>query len=168
MVDAGSVALPLARSLADAGRKVVLVDLAGTSADFAGSLEDGGSGLADLVKGDVSFVDAIRRDRASPAHMIAHGRGEPGGAGARRRLDVVFDALGLTYDFVLVLGPPADADDELVWLSERCSSAILVTADSGSDPQTLAAYRRIKAGGIEDVIVLLAPTPVPLGRSASA
>ncbi len=62
-------------------------------------------GIAELVNGDVSFGDAIQRDRSSAAHIIAHGASGALNVPAIQRIGVVFDALGLTYDFVVVLAP---------------------------------------------------------------
>lgn len=154
-VDAGEVGVALARSLAQAGRKVILVDADGTSAALlaAMSAEDL-PGLTDIVSAAVTFGEAIHRDRASAAHYLPLGRS----AGARmqpERLDVVFDALSLTYDFVIVAGGAADAS--LGDLTRRCAASILVTAGAGNDPATVAAHDLLADAGIEDVIVLIGP-----------
>jgi hypothetical protein len=120
-----------------------------------------------LLAGDTSFAEAIQRDRSSAAYLVPHGKADSA-TPSKRRLDVVFDAFGLTYDFVLIVVPPVESRPELGWIAARCASAILVTGESAADPTTSAAYKALRAGGIDDVIVMVAPPPsISLGRASA-
>jgi Mrp family chromosome partitioning ATPase len=156
-VDAGGVALSLARFLSDAGRKVIIVDMAGRSDSLRESVAGGAqAGLAELIAGEASFADAIHRDRASPAHIVPAGTLDRLAEASPPRFEVVLEALGLTYDFVLLLTNPAESQDRLR-ITQRCGAAILVSSEGANDPATVAAHNRLTAEGIEDVIVLLTP-----------
>jgi hypothetical protein len=81
----------------------------------------------------------------------------------------VFDALGLTYDFVLVAGPTVDGEAALARLAKRCRAAILVAAGVATSPATQAAYQRLLAEGLDDIVVLLTQAAAPdLARPATA
>jgi uncharacterized protein involved in exopolysaccharide biosynthesis/Mrp family chromosome partitioning ATPase len=168
--DAGEVGLSLARALAGAGRKVVVVDAAGQSAALAAAApKDTQAGLGELLGGSASFGQTIHRDVASPAHLVPHGSGEALKAASWPRLETVFDALGLTYDFVLVAGPTVDGEAALARLAKRCRAAILVAAGVATSPATQAAYQRLLAEGLDDIVVLLTQAAAPdLARPATA
>ncbi len=163
-VDPGSVALSLARSLSGAGRKTIVADAGSASRDFAATLPNPGEGgLGELIAGDTSFGQAIQRDRASAAHLIGPGKSELLNAEAYARIAVVFDALGLTYDFVIVLSPAADKPEDMIALAKRMGAAILVA--NVQDLVTTAAHRALEAAGVGDVVLLL--TGAAQARAAS-
>jgi Mrp family chromosome partitioning ATPase len=153
-IDSGGAALSLARSLAGAGRKAVVVDAGSGSRDFAAALPNPAEGgLGELIAGKTSFGQAIQRDRASAAHLIG-----PGGAGllnasAYERTGVVFNALGLTYDFVIVLSPSAERSTDVALLAKGAGAAILVS--NVQDLATTAAHNALAAAGVGDVVLLL-------------
>ncbi|HVV95370.1 MAG TPA: Wzz/FepE/Etk N-terminal domain-containing protein [Hyphomicrobiales bacterium] len=164
--DAGDVGLSLARALAEAGRKVVVVDAGGQSAVLAAAApKDDHAGLGELLGGGASFGQTIHRDAGSAAHLVPHGSGEVLKATAWPRLETVLDALGLTYDFVLVVGPAVEGDAALARLAKRCRAAILVGVGSATAPATQAAYRRLVGEGLDDIVVLLTR---PSGGDAAA
>ncbi len=153
-VDPGNVALSLARSLAGAGRKAIVVDAGSGSQDFVAALSNPGEGgVGELIAGKTSFGQAIQRDRGSSAHLIAPGAPSLLSTGALTRIGIVFDALGLTYDFVIVLSPPTERSADVTTLARRTGAAILVA--SAQDAVTAAAHRALVAAGIGDVILLL-------------
>lgn len=157
-VDAGTVALDLARSLSAADRKAIIVDAYAQSDALSAAMPKDVDGLAELLAGSSSFGDVIHRDRASSSHIIPNGRTlvEPA---QWPRLGIVFDALGLTYDFVVVLAPPADRGVDLGELSRRSGAAILVASGTPNSPATVAAHDDFIRSGIEDVVVLLTNEP---------
>jgi uncharacterized protein involved in exopolysaccharide biosynthesis/Mrp family chromosome partitioning ATPase len=158
-IDAGGIALSLARSLAERGRKSVVVDAGRESPRFADALsKTSEAGLGDLMAGDVSFADAIQRDRASPAHLIGYGKGSVITPASLQRIGIVFDALGLTYDFVIVLAPSSEREEEMKALAKRTGAAILVSAGS-TDAATTAAHNALLAAGVSDVVVLVTTEP---------
>ena len=152
-VSVDDVASNLARILSESGRRVVAID-AGGGAPRVGE-DAAGPGLAELLEGSVTFAQAIHRDRGSRVHLVPRG-GVVYGAldpAAQGRLGVVLEALALTYDFVLLSAPggvgAADA------FTPHCEAAILVSDAGAGDVSTVDAHDRLKAAGIEDVVVLL-------------
>src|SRR5260370_30601244 len=101
-------ALALARVLAQEAR-VVVVDLALAAPKLAAaSVDPGGPGLADLVRGTASFGQIITRDRGSRVHLVAAGRA-PAEARANRafaRLGVGGEGLGRGDAFVGIAVDP--------------------------------------------------------------
>jgi uncharacterized protein involved in exopolysaccharide biosynthesis/Mrp family chromosome partitioning ATPase len=153
-VDPGGVALSLARSLAGAGRKTILVDAGSGSRDFAAALPNpADGGLGELIAGKTSFGQAIQRDRASAAHLIAPGAAGLLNTAAYGRIGVVFNALGLTYDFVVVLSPSAEKTADMKALAQGTGAAILVS--NVQDLATTAAHSALAAAGVGDVVLVL-------------
>jgi uncharacterized protein involved in exopolysaccharide biosynthesis/Mrp family chromosome partitioning ATPase len=153
-VDPGNVALSLARSLAGAGRKAIVVDAGSGSRDFIDALpESSEGGMGELIAGKTSFGQAIQRDRGSAAHLIAPGAPSLLSTGALTRIGIVLDALGLTYDFVIVLSPPTERSADVTTLARRTGAAILVASEQNA--VTAAAHRTLLTAGIGDVILLL-------------
>jgi len=163
-----NVAAELAATLSASGRRVVAID-AGGGAPRAGEppLEPG---LSELLTGAATFAQAIHRDPGSRIHLV------PGGAtpfraldaAAQARLDVVLEALALTYDFVMLMTPSGPAGAEP--FAPYCSAAVLISAAGAADLATVEAHERLKSLGIEDVVVLLVTDGGgnPRGRSLAA
>jgi succinoglycan biosynthesis transport protein ExoP len=153
-IDPGNVALTLARALTEAGRKVIVADAGSQSPEYLAALPNPGEwGLGELIAGKTSFGQAIQRDRVSAAHLIAPGAANMLNPAAYARIGIVLDALGLTYDFVVVLSPPADRANDMAALAKKTDAAILVS--NTQDAATIAAHRALTAAGVGDVIVLL-------------
>jgi succinoglycan biosynthesis transport protein ExoP len=101
----GSLAtsLAVARALSRQGR-AILIDLGQTQDWFGDAFhrdaeDDGGSrGTAELLAGEASFAEVIRRDLSSGLDVIAAGSGAISGDG----LDEVLDALAASYQFVAI------------------------------------------------------------------
>ncbi|GLK55649.1 uncharacterized protein involved in exopolysaccharide biosynthesis/Mrp family chromosome partitioning ATPase [Methylopila capsulata] len=152
-VSVDDVATNLARIMSESGRRVVAID-AGGGAPRLGD-EAAGPGLAELLEGSATFAQAIHRDRGSRVHIVPRGGAAYASldAAAQGRLGVVLEALALTYDFVLLSAPggvgAADA------FTPHCEAAILVSNTGAGDVATVDAHDRLKATGIEDVVVLL-------------
>lgn len=163
-LDVFGVASRLATTISDQGRRVVLVDASG------GADGDGEPGLSDLLQGDATFAQAIHRDHGSRVHLVPQGAEDFDrlDAGALGRLNVVLDALALTYDFVMVAAPGGIGGGDA--FAPYCAAAVLVSDTSASDSATVEAHERLKRTGIEDVVVLLVPGggDRPRGRSLAA
>ncbi|MFL1873969.1 hypothetical protein ACIKT0_01885 [Hansschlegelia beijingensis] len=89
-------------------------------------------------------------------------------AAAQARLDVVLEALALTYDFVILVTPGGPGGAEP--FAPYCSAAVLISAAGAGDIATVEAHERLKAQGIDDVVVLLVTDGDgdPRGRSLAA
>ncbi len=103
--DRAVIVANLARSLALAGTKTVVLDADFTSQDLSQAFRlENGPGLADLISGNASFAEAIAKDQLSGVHVLRRGSG---GAAARellehQRVGYILDALDHAYDVVLV------------------------------------------------------------------
>ncbi|EJB03319.1 uncharacterized protein involved in exopolysaccharide biosynthesis [Rhizobium leguminosarum bv. trifolii WSM597] len=109
--DNGSAAtVLLTRMLADAGRRVILIDMTGSGYPTELMAEDQAApGVTDLLCGEAAFGDTIHSDRLSDAHLIPQGQSD-----VRRamrgvdRLSLLLDALAAAYDLVVVECGSAD------------------------------------------------------------
>ncbi|MGA0531068.1 GumC family protein [Hansschlegelia sp. KR7-227] len=162
-----AVATKLASHISSSGRRVVMVDAGGGTAQDAAQ-----PGLAELLSGDATFSQAIHRDAGSRVHLVPAGRErfERLDAAARGRLAIVLDALALTYDFVMLVTPSGPGGSEP--FARHCQAAVLVSAVGASDVATIEAHERVRKAGIEDVVVLLVggagDRGGPRGRSLAA
>jgi Mrp family chromosome partitioning ATPase len=146
-------AISLARSLAAQG-SVVLVDLAFNAPNLSViSSDPQAPGMAELLRGQVSFGDVISRDQYSNVHLIATGNvaGDATGLSAAPMLPSAIDALAQSYDHVVVdVGAvPELAAERIAPIAGR---AVLVAPDAAS-PAARSARERLLAAGIADVSV---------------
>lgn len=158
-------ALALARDLSRDAR-VVVVDLAFAHPNLAAvAVDPGAPGIADLVRGGASFGAIITRDRESRAHIVSAGRGGPDNAAilASDRIGVALDALGRTYDHVIIDAGTASEPlpEPLLRGSPR---AVLVVAGVPQEA-ALAARDRLQVAGFGDV-AMVGATPAPAAIAA--
>ena len=157
-------AVALARTLARAGSRVLLIDLHTDNADRVAMGEtDNLPGFGDLYRGEASFAQVIFRDRSSPAHFIPGGKSidlEESG-----RLTELFGALEQTYDHVLY-----DVGERFVsLLAPQAGATVVLTEDEPSNPRTIAAYVAVKAVSPAEILVLVtAPDPSAEAAGAAA
>ncbi len=147
-------AISLGRLLTESGN-AVLVDLAfGAPNVSVISTEPDAPGLAELIRGEVSFGDVITRDQYSRLHLVAAGQiGTEGPAlAASPVLATVIEALAQSYDHVVIDGGSA-ADSAVEHLVPLANRAVLVSADAGA-PATRAAHQRMMLAGFAEVDVL--------------
>jgi polysaccharide biosynthesis transport protein len=146
-------AIALARTLSQSAN-VVLIDLAWNAPNLSVvSTDPQAPGMAELLRGQVSFGDIITRDQFSNVHMIATGNvaGEGAALAASPNLPGVIDALGQSYDHVVIdMGAVPEIAPE--YFAQLAGRAVLVTAGSG--PALHAARGRLAAAGFADVSLL--------------
>ena len=169
-VGATMTAIALARSLAKEGR-VALVDLAFGAPNLSAIASDPTApGIAELVNGTASFGQIITRDRHSRVHLIMAGQAEaePRSLMLSQRLAITLEALGRTYDHVVIdAGVVTEAVlDRLAMLAQR---VVLVAAEV-DDPATASAEQSLLAAGFANVTVLVggASGPVTAGDQVAA
>ncbi len=107
LLDASAEAIELAKSIANSGRQVVLVDWSLDGTGYSAALGvPNKPGLTDLLQGDVSFEDVIARVPGSEAHFIACGDAlaDPAMSTDADRLNLVLDALDEAYEHIVVAG----------------------------------------------------------------
>lgn len=165
--DSGRVALELARSLSDFDRKSIIVDAGAGSANLNRALLSVDvPGLSDLLTGAASFTQAIHRDRDSGVHIIPTGQSAMDPK-FRGRMNVVTDALGFTYDFVIIVSPLGTDSKDEQHLAKHCKAAILAATGQATDPATVAMHQRLVDAGIDDVVVLMMSPESMTGRAAA-
>jgi succinoglycan biosynthesis transport protein ExoP len=152
-------ALALARDLARDAR-VVIVDLAFAHPNLAAvAIDPGAPGIADLVRGGASFGAIITRDRDSRAHIVPAGRGGPDNAAilASDRIGVALDALGRTYDHVII--DAGTASEPLPEPLLRGSPRAVLVVTGVPHEAALAARDRLHVAGFGEIAMVGAAPP---------
>lgn len=147
-------ALALARAAASHGR-VVLIEVDGAE-------ETGQLGLGDVLEGAARFTEVLHADSASPLHRMPPGRR----AAARyHRFSLVVDALGATYDRVIIaLGELPDAPELIATLddADRVIVATDATPVTGAEAEAIAALEAVISLGKGELHVVGAPPASPV------
>ncbi|HEV7321546.1 MAG TPA: exopolysaccharide transport family protein [Ensifer sp.] len=154
--DEGSTAtVMLARLLAEAELKVVLIDLTGSACPtrlMARSSQL--PGITNLLAGEVPFTETIHADRFSDAHIIPQGDADPRQAmRGIERLKMIIGALTNAYDLVLIECGPADemAVEKIVG---RDGAEIILSAPSVSDERIVEVLTGFGAAGYRDIVLM--------------
>ncbi|MDL2404611.1 Wzz/FepE/Etk N-terminal domain-containing protein [Rhizobium calliandrae] len=154
--DSGSTAtVMLARTVADAGRRIVLVDMTGTGCPSRLMAETAGLfGVTDLLCGEAAFADTIHPDRLSDAHLVPQGTSDVTRAmrGADR-LSLILDALGSAYDIVLVECGAADVSG-VARLTRSKDTEIILSMPEPDENQFITAMSEFQKAGYEHIILM--------------
>jgi succinoglycan biosynthesis transport protein ExoP len=124
-----SVALNLAITLAQSGRRVVVIDAdlrAGNCHAMLG--RSNRHGLVDVLNAGMPLDAALQRTAVEGLYLMARGAMPPNPTdllGSERMKDVIRDLRG-SFDFVLIDSPPAVAVSDAVVLSIHCDGVVLV------------------------------------------
>ncbi len=139
--------IALARRLCAEGRTILVDCNAGRPAveprhlslDSYGAGDAAPLGLGELLAGTASFAEVIHRDSQSRLHVVPVGSLD-GTAQGFDPVGLVLDALGETYDYVL-LHAPAPTDPVASRLAPSCDAVVMLqgNADSASDLATARA-----------------------------
>ncbi len=152
-------AVALARALARADMRTVVVDFRGDNAD-ALSMGEGTDlpGFSDLFSSEASFAQVIFRDRRSRVHFIPAGRVPLNGAHLdKERLETILSALALTYDCVIF-----DASDGMIaTVGDTANLAVVVSEFGASDPRTKGAFDRVTAVCDARILLLMVDPAAP-------
>ncbi|WP_349367945.1 GumC family protein [Salinarimonas sp.] len=175
--DVPAIAARLARiGPGDRGRRILVTDLGeGVAAGLALRLADTASGeglalvvalapgadetvgMAELVRGEASFFEAIDRMPGGRPHRIAAGA-EPldlADEETRDAFEIALSAFEQTYDWTVLVHAGAD-DAALAALAPRVDAAVVATQAAPDDPALVARYEALKASGAPDVVVAIA------------
>ncbi|MDK4703731.1 Wzz/FepE/Etk N-terminal domain-containing protein [Rhizobium sp. CNPSo 4062] len=154
--DNGSTAtVMLARTIADAGSRIVLVDMTGTGCPSRLMAEhDELPGVTDLLCGEAAFGDTIHPDRLSDAHLVPQGMSDLARAmrGADR-LSLILDALGSAYDIVLVECGAAEVSG-VARLTRSKETEIILSMPEPDESQFIAAMTEFQKAGYEHIILM--------------
>lgn len=109
--EAAAASVLVAREIADAGLRVLLLDLTATGAASRAMLESRSyAGITNLLASEAQFSDVIHADPYSDCHVIPSGTANPARAmRAAERLPIIMESLTTAYDIVIVECGPADA-----------------------------------------------------------
>ena len=151
--------MALARALARADRRTVVVDFRGDNANSL-SMGEGTDlpGFADLFSGEASFAQVIFRDRRSRVHFIPAGRTPLDAEHLdAERLETILSALAMTYDCVIL-----DASDAMIaGVGGTADLAVVVSEFGASDPRTRGAFDRITAVCDARILLLMVDPVAP-------
>lgn len=109
--EAAASSVLVARELADAGLRVLLLDMTASGAVSQPMLDSGLlPGITNLLASQAQFSDVIHVDHYSDCHVIPVGTADPVRAmRAVDRLPIIMQSLTTAYDLVVVECGPADA-----------------------------------------------------------
>ena len=169
--EAAASAVLVAREVADAGLRVLLLDLTASGAASRPMLDSVSyPGITNLLASQAQFTDVIHTDHYSNCHVMPVGTADPVRAmRAADRLPIIMQSLTSAYDVVIVECGPADAQSIRRLVAD--GTEIMVSMLEPDD-EIAAAAEELKAGGYGHVM-LVTPAdhgspnaPVP-GRSAA-
>lgn len=124
-----TTAINLAISLAQIGKRVLLIDADMRIPSVAGRLKiKGAPGISDFLVGEVKIDDAARKVEEYGIHVLPAGNipPDPTGLLEARQLEHLFSAIRKIYDFVIVDLPPVNSVPDAVILA-RYIDGYLVT-----------------------------------------
>ncbi|QRM54972.1 Wzz/FepE/Etk N-terminal domain-containing protein [Sinorhizobium sp. BG8] len=161
--DKGSTAaVMLARTVAEEGRKTVLIDLTGSACPtrlMAESMRL--PGITDLLVGDAAFADIIHGDRLSAAHIIPRGYSDIKRAmKGIDRLSMVIDALSDAYETVIVECGAADVQG-IRRLSRSGETEIILSIPGAEEDEIVALIEAFGNAGYSEIVLMTADTGRP-------
>ncbi|ESY72174.1 Wzz/FepE/Etk N-terminal domain-containing protein [Mesorhizobium sp. M0051] len=170
--EAAASAVLVAREVADAGLRVLLLDLTASGAASRPMLDSGlFPGITNLLASEAQFSDVIHADLYSDCHVIPVGTADPVRAmRAADRLPIIMQSLTTAYDLVVVECGPADAQG-ISRLTGDATEVFLSMLES-DDEVAQAAVKLIESGYPD--LTLVTPlgheppgNPVPGRRTAA-
>lgn len=169
--EGAAAAVLVAREVADAGLRVLLLDLTASGAASRPMLDSvSRPGITNLLASEAQFTDAIHVDQYSDCHVMPVGTADPVRAmKAADKLPHIMQSLTSAYDVVVVECGASDAEGIRRLVAD--GTEIMVSAIEPDD-ETTAAAAALKARGYGRVM-LVSPAnrnspdaPMP-GRSAA-
>lgn len=152
-------AASLARAFALGGYRTIVVDADMRAASMHEALNiERRPGLADLLMSRAAFQHVIRRDSASPAHVLQAGTPVPNptAALASSQMLWVLNALQQTYDYVIIDSPAALAAADAQVLAKFADVTVLVVRWSSTSRRMVArALKVLSAASSRRVGILL-------------
>ncbi len=137
--DSTGQAIDIAREVSASGRSAVLVDamIEGDHVAIALDLPDA-PGVHQILSGDASFEDAVRRDPDSALHVIS-GTTEPGRVFGldMQGLGPMLEALETAYDSIIIYAAPSDASALVSIPSQAEPDLVMIVDPSASTDEAL-------------------------------
>jgi Mrp family chromosome partitioning ATPase len=169
--EGAAAAVMVAREVADAGLRVLLIDLTASGAASRPMLDSVSyPGITNLLASEAQFTDAIHTDHYSDCHVMPVGTADPVRAmKAADRLPIIMQSLTSAYDVVVVECGASDAEGIRRLVADGTEIMVSVIEP---DDETAATAAALKAHGYGRVM-LVSPAnrnspdaPMP-GRSAA-
>lgn len=169
--EGAAAAVMVAREVADAGLRVLLIDLTASGAASRPMLDSVSyRGITNLLASEAQFTEAIHTDHYSDCHVMPVGTADPVLAmKAADRLPAIMQSLTSAYDVVVVECGASDAEGIRRLVADGTEIMVSVIEP---DDQTAATAAALKARGYGRVM-LVSPAnrnspdaPMP-GRSAA-
>jgi succinoglycan biosynthesis transport protein ExoP len=117
-------------------------------------------GLTDLIAGEASFANVIRRESGSKLHRIGAGSlrnealtGEPGG------LDVALSALDKTYDWVVCVFMANSSRELMQLVAPRVDAVVIASNLEPANQDLVRTYEDAHGAGAKDVVVAREQAP---------
>ena len=167
--DAGAAAsVRVAREVADAGLRVILLDLTASGAASRPMLGAARlPGITDLLVSEAQFGDVIHNDRASACNVVPAGTADPLRAmRAAERLPIILESLASAYDLVVVECGAADGESIRRLVCD--DTAVLLSAVEPSDEIAELALDIAGRGLGQPIIVAAAGLALPPRPDRSA
>lgn len=161
--EAAASAIMVAREIADAGLRVVLVDLTASGAVSGPMLESLTlPGITDLLAGEAEFTDVIHPDHFSDCHIMPVGVADPIRAmRSASRLPIILESLAAAYDLVVVECGPTDGQG--IRRIASGDAELYISLLDPDDTHLNAAADIIRDGFPDAVLVTPPATPSPRG-----
>ncbi|KQV43319.1 MULTISPECIES: exopolysaccharide transport family protein [unclassified Rhizobium] len=167
--DQGSTdAVVLARLMAEEGRRVVFVDLTGSSCPSRLMVPSMSlPGITNLLAGEVAFADTIHADRLSEVHIVPAGDADP--AVAMRgieRLPMIVEALSNAYDMVIVeCGAAATAAVRRV--ARSVDASIVISVQGAGHGEVVSLIEELGEASYSDIVLMTSGEPGSPDRRAA-
>lgn len=147
-----TTAVCLARMQALAGHKVIMIDADYRRPNIAKVIGiDSRPGLVELLAGNATLEEVIKKDDASGAHVITTGAPAPNPPDllASDHMRKLLDTLSQTYDLVVLDSPPVMAVSDARVLSTEVDATVFAVrwADTRREIASLALKQLALAGG---------------------
>ncbi|PNG26720.1 hypothetical protein [Methylocella silvestris] len=172
-LDAGGsteVLVALARLL-DAEGRSIMIDLAGLTAPAGTEQEEQGPGLSELMSGEASFAEVIRRDPSSRLHFLPCGRQGVSAQAAAPGADlsIILQALEGAYDFIWLTVSALGEEDIIRALSAEADFVVLTAAAEPREAVIVGSGANLAGWRAKNVLVIGAPKKSsPRGLSLDA
>ena len=155
--EAAATAVLVAREVADAGLRVILLDLTVSGAATGPMLESNSySVITNLLASEAQFAEVIHGDLYSSCQIIPVGTADPEKAmRAFDRLPIIMNSLAIAYDVVVVECGPAEAG--VVQTLMAGDAQVLVSVLDPAEESVAEAAKEIKEQGLGRPI-LVTPT----------
>jgi Mrp family chromosome partitioning ATPase/capsule polysaccharide export protein KpsE/RkpR len=170
--EAAAASVMVAREVADAGLRVLLLDLTSSGAASTPMLESNSyPGVTNLLAAEAQFTDVIHIDLYSDCHVMPVGTADPERAmRAVDRLPIILNSLTTAYDVVVVECGPAEAASIRRLVSD--GAEVLVSVIEPDDPNVGEMAAALEASGYGDLMLVtpaghLPPHPPVPDRSAA-